>query len=189
MYLGSGRDLGGSKGRGTSHHLWVLAARQSSVTCLHLLEAFRDNSSVLSCMSPSPLLALGGWLRPLPQEAGMGQPHSSRRLPTVTVNEPLSAIHPFLTLPSQPVVPKLLCALPWMVSGTQVSRLAAVGTRAHLGSTKRYFLNVCLYHPPAHPYLYSASSSLAVRISLRGRKVWTRWRKDTRMRLFVEREK
>lgn len=105
VYLGSGRDLGGSKGRGTSHHLWVLAARQSSVTCLHLLEAFRDNSSVLSCMSPCPLLALGGWLRPLPQEAGMGRPHSSRRLPTVTVNEPLSATHPVLTLPSQPVVP------------------------------------------------------------------------------------
>lgn len=37
-------------------------------------------------ISPCPFLAQDGWLRLLPHEAGMGLPHSSGRLYTVTVD-------------------------------------------------------------------------------------------------------
>lgn len=63
----------------------------------------------------------------------------------------------------------------------------AVSTRARLSSSRHYILNVCLYHPPVHPHPRSAGSSLAVPVSLQNRKLWTRWRKDTWMRLFAER--
>lgn len=112
MYLGSGRGLGGSKGRGTSCHPQGLGSM--SPEC-HLPPPPRSLPGVtlLFCHEHiCSLLIQCGWLRPLAQEAGMGLPHSSGRLQTVPVTMLLSVTHYTSPYSSASSHPSLLACSP-----------------------------------------------------------------------------